>query len=303
MDAVHAAIIDVEIDPRTGAARAEVRLDDVAHYPEDFGMRARVDVYTRKVHALEEATLVHLPPGRTVSSIGTRVRQTSLGTGICSRVRDALCAEACVFNGGGIRGAREYTTRFTYGDLETEVPFDNEVVVAKLPGRVVREAVAASRAHAPAESGGFLQVDDRAVVEEPSHLLTVLAGAPLDEAREYKVAVVRDLFLGLDHVEPLVRFAHDNPAAVPPAGSGRPVKMVLLQAFSVALWEELGGFDVVDLDHDGVITQAEVEAAVARNDGAPSPVTADLLVRALDTDHDHLISRDDESAARRKPDR
>ncbi len=42
-------------------------------------------------------------------------------------MRDALGADACVFNGGGNRGAREYRTHFTYGDLKTKVPFDNEM--------------------------------------------------------------------------------------------------------------------------------------------------------------------------------
>jgi hypothetical protein len=293
----------VIVDVTVGGGRVAVaaRLDDVAHYREDFGVRARVDVYMHKVHALEEAALVHLLPGRTLSSVGTRARQTSLGTLVCSHVRDALDAEACLFNGGGIRANRDYEGRFTYGDLKAEVPFDNEVVVAELPGRVVKEAVAASRAHAPVESGGFLQVDDRAEVLEPGHELVRLAGAPLDSSRVYKVALVRDLLLGLDHIEPLVRFGRENPASVPASGSGRDVKMLLVDAFSVALWKELGGFDAVDANHDGIVTEEEVEAAVARAmQEAPSPVTAGLLIHALDADHDLRISREDEASARRK---
>src|SRR5205085_1309458 len=111
-----------------------------------------------------------------------------------------------------------YKRHFTYGDLKNEVPFDNEVVVAQIPGRVIREAVAASRANAPAESGGYLQLDDRCTADGT---LFGIAGAPLDEARDYKVALVRDLFLGMDHIEPLVRFAKEMPERVPPAGSGR----------------------------------------------------------------------------------
>jgi 2',3'-cyclic-nucleotide 2'-phosphodiesterase (5'-nucleotidase family) len=298
-EAVHAVIADLVLEG--GRVRVTVRLDDVAHYREDFAVRARVDVYMRKVHALEEAALVHLPPARTLSSVGTRARQTSLGTLVCTHVRDALDAEACLFNGGGIRAARDYEGRFTYGDLKAEVPFDNEVVVAELPGRVIKEAVAASRAHAPLESGGFLQVDDRAKVLEPEHTLVEIAGTPLVEERLYRVALVRDLLLGLDHIEPLVRFGKEHPESVPASGSGRDVKMVLVDAFSVALWRELGGFDAVDANHDGVVTEEELEAAVARAmQEAPSPVTAGLLIHALDADHDQLISRTDDENARRK---
>jgi hypothetical protein len=165
----------------------------------------------------------------------------------------------------------------------------------------VAEAVLASRAHAPLESGGYLQVDDCMFVKEPEHLVTQIAGAPLEPEREYGVALVRDLFLGLDHIEPLVRFAREHPEKVPPAGAGRGVKMVLVDAFSVALWETLGGFDAVDANHDGVVTLEELEAAVAKaTEEAASPVTAGLLIHALGDDQGHVISRANEETARRK---
>ena len=101
------------------------------------------------VRELASATLFYVGPGEQLSSKGTRTKQTTLGTLICSRLRDCLGAEACLFNGGGIRAARDYPERFTYGDVEAEVPFDNEVVVVSMPGRVIRDAVAASRSKAP----------------------------------------------------------------------------------------------------------------------------------------------------------
>jgi hypothetical protein len=235
--------------------------------------------------------VLHLGSNATLSSVGTRVRQTSLGTLLASLLRDALEADGCVMNGGGIRGSREYTGRFTYGDLEAEMPFDNEMVVVSLPARVLKEAIAASRAHAPAESGGFLQVDDRMTVED-SGKLTAVGGRPLDEARDYKVALVRDLFDGMDHIEPLLRFARDNPARVPPEGSGRDVKMLLVESFSRALWERFGSFDAVDENHDGFVDAQEIADAIARVTSEPaSAVTVELMLKALDADHDHRVSR------------
>jgi hypothetical protein len=240
---------------------------------------------------------VTLAPGETLSSVGTRSRQTSVGTLVCSRLRDALGAQACVFNGGGIRGAREYRERVTYGDLKAEVPFDNEVVVASLPGRVVAEAVAASRARAPVESAGFLQVDDRTRVG-PTGAVEAIAGAPIEPEREYRVALVRNLFTGLDHVEPLVRFAAEHPDHVPPASSGRDVKQLLVDAFSIALWDQLGGFDAVDSDRDGVVSEHELEVAIAkRTHEVPSPIVADLLLHAIDRNHDGVVTRDEAAAA------
>jgi 2',3'-cyclic-nucleotide 2'-phosphodiesterase (5'-nucleotidase family) len=307
-DAVHAVIVDLawpDAPPSNGPdlPAVTVRLDNVARYPEDSTLRRRVDGLMRRVHALETAMLVKLAPGEALSSIGTRAHQTSMGALICSRVRDALGAEGCLFNGGGIRGNRAYAGHVTYGDLKAEVPFDNELVVATLPGCVVSEAVFASRTIAPAESGGFLQVDDRMAVD-PSGRVTAIDGAPLAPERDYKIAIVRDLFDGMDHNEPLIRFARHYPNKVPPVTSGRDVKLVLVDAFSIALWNQLGGFDAVDANHDGRVTETEIAAAVARFTAeAPSEITADLVMHALDTDHDHTVSRSESDAVAVPPKR
>lgn len=299
-DAVRAAIIDLAWPAEAPAAGAPdepvvaVRLEPVAGYAEDAALRALVERHMAKVHALEGATLRTLAPGEVLSSVGGRARPTTFATQLCSRLRDALGADACLFNGGGIRASRDYTGRFTYGDLEAEVPFDNEVVVVRMPGSVVRQAVAASRSHAPDESGAYLQVDDRLVVEEPAHLVTAVAGAPLEEDREYRVAVVRNLLDGMDHIEPLVRFAREHPEKVPPAGSGRDVKIVLVDAYARALWQSLGGFDAVDANHDGQVTPSEVATAVARaTHTEPSSVAAGLVMHAIDVKHQGAITRDE----------
>jgi 2',3'-cyclic-nucleotide 2'-phosphodiesterase (5'-nucleotidase family) len=298
-EAAHAVVTEIAWPNAEAPASWTVttRLEDVAPYPEDPAVRARVDRHMAAVRELSRATLLYLQPGAPLSSVGTRSRQTSVGTLICSRLRDALAAEVCLFNGGGIRAAREYSERLTYGDVEAEVPFDNEVVVVKMKGRVVRDAIAASRANAPAESGAFLQVDDRVQVLGPLHTVVSIDGSPLDLEREYDVAIVRELLLGLDHVEPLVRWAAENPTLVPPPGSGREPKVVLVQAFAVAIWRELGGFDAIDTDRDDRVTSAEIAAAVTRAhpSQAPASVLADLVVRAVDADADRVVSRDDAS--------
>jgi 5'-nucleotidase len=299
-DAVNAAVIELEWPaeaPDEGhpdEPHVTVRLVPTAGYAEDAAVRALVELHMEKVRALQGAALLVLAPGEALSSVGARARPSSMAILLCSLLRDALGADACLFNAGGIRAAREYSDLFTYGDLEAEVPFANEVVVVRLPGRVVREAVAASRAQAPGESGAYLQVDDGMVVEEPAHRVKVVAGAALDEDREYRVALVRNLLEGMDHIEPLVRFAREHPEKVPPAGSGRDVKIVLVDAFARALWRKLGGFDVVDLDHDGQVTPSEIATAVARvTHTLPSSVAAGLVLSAIDVKHQGAITRDE----------
>ena len=299
-DAAHAVVTEIvwpdASQPRTWAVTT--RLDDVAGYPEDATVRGRVTAHMAHVDALAKATLLYLKRGAALSSVGTRSRQTSLGELICSKLRFALGADACVFNGGGIRASRDYPERLTYGDVEAEVPFENEIVVVAMPGKVLRDAVTASRAHAPAESGSFLQVDDAMRVDEHGVLVAV-SGAPLDPERDYRVALVRELLLGLDRIEPLVHWAKQHPEKIPPAGSGREPKLLLVQAFAIGIWHELGGFDVLDANRDEQVTVTEVADAVSRVHPSAYPmanVLADIVVRAIDTNADRIVSREEAAA-------
>ncbi len=293
MDAAHAVIVDLIWD-HGGDLSVGTRLETVSSYREDAALRARVDAAMVKVHTIEAATVYTVAPGEVLSSIGTRRRQTTLGTHVCSRLRDATGAEACIFNGGGIRASRDYPVHLTFGDVKSELPFDNEIVVARLPGRVLAEAVAASRAAAPAESGAFLQVDDRMSVQQPGNVVTAVAGAPLDPDRVYRVATVRELLTGMDHIEPLVRWGREHPELVPHPGTGREVKLVLVESFAVSLWRRLGGFDAVDANHDGSVSASELAEAIARvNREAPSEIAAQLVLQALDVDHLGAVTREE----------
>lgn len=308
-DAEHAAVIDLEwpaAAPAVGTLdvpRVTLKLLDVKDYPEDEELRARINARMQAVRELEAATLLLLPPGEVLSSIGTRQQQTSLSTLLSSRIRDAVSAEGCLMNGGGIRGNREYRTRFTYGDLKAEVPFDNEVVVAVIPGRVLRDAILATRSKGPQGSGAYLHVDDHMVVREPEHELIQVAGAPIDLDRGYHIALVRNLLTGMDNIEPLVDYAHAHPERLPPEGSGREVKVVLVDAFSQDLFAQLGHFELLDTDRDGTLSKSELAAALSQLTSAPaSPITVDLLLRAIDHNADGVITRS-EAEARRRPER
>ena len=275
VDGLAAIVSDVTLDGEPTVTVTRVAIDA---YPEDVEVRARVERHMAKVREIADATLVQVAPGEALSSVGTRVRQTTMGTLLCRRVRDAMRAELAVLNGGAIRANCDYPERFTYGDLEAEVPFDNEVVVVAIPGAIIKAAIAASRSLAPVESGGFLQ--------------SCVDPATLDDACTYRIALVRNLFVGMDHNEPLMQFARDRPDAIPPPGLGRDIKHVLAESFAVELWKKLGGFDEIDTNHDGTIDEVEVMAALERITAhAPSHVVAQLLLHALDKDHDGRVTR------------
>lgn len=227
MNAMGAVIADLLLGPE--GVRITVRLESVVPLPEDPEMRARVERHLDVVRALEGRVLLRLAPDETLSSVGSRRGPTSVGTLVCSRLRDAFGAEVAVFNGGGIRGETEHRGAFTYADLRDELPFENEACVAVLPGSVLRDAIRYARTELVA-SGGFLHVDDAAEVS-PSHALVRVAHAPLDPDRLYRVAIVRDLLLGMDRIAPLTDYVRAHPEIVPAQATGLETKVALLRAF------------------------------------------------------------------------
>jgi hypothetical protein len=240
------------------------------------------------VRALSTATLVELAPGQTLSSVGMRKQQTSVGALVCSRLRDQLRTDACVFNAGGIRGSRDYAGKFTYGDLENEVPFDNEVVTVAMPGSVLEAAIVGSRTK---EHGGYLQVDD-AVIVDGNHVTSV-ANAPFDPARKYSVALVRELCFGLDHNDALIAYAQNHPEEIPHAGGLHTPKELLVRSFALSLWKQLGGFAAIDANNDGKISREEIVAALVREHHDAPDLVGDLVANALDVDHDGHVTPDE----------
>jgi 5'-nucleotidase len=292
-DAFRAAVIDLAWPTEGGPPEVHIALEDVAAFEEEPAMRARVDRHMQRVADLEKATLYVIPPGTELSSVGTRAHPTTLATFFCSRLRDLFGADLALLNGGGIRGRRVYRESLTYGALKAEVPFENEVVCVEVPARVIADAIAASRARAPAEAGCFLHVDDGVVVGPDNRPVSV-GGQPFDSQPTWKVATVREFFRGMDNLGPLVAWHEANPEALPPAGTGREVKQALVESFVRELWRALGGFAGVDGDGDGVVRREDLDAALLRLLRADaSPITAELVFETLDADRDGEVTRDE----------
>lgn len=112
---------------------------------------------------LQQAALTSIPRGVKLSSKGVRLHQTTMGDLLVSAMRDGLLAEGAMFNAGGIRcvltcspmftprpmakhefsdmrrANKDYPSDqrfFTFADFEAEMPFNNEVCVVRMPGRV-----------------------------------------------------------------------------------------------------------------------------------------------------------------------
>ncbi|HEV8584072.1 MAG TPA: bifunctional UDP-sugar hydrolase/5'-nucleotidase [Methylomirabilota bacterium] len=136
-----------------------------------------------------------------------RTQETNLGDFLADAMRVRMEADVAFVNGGGMRTDRVIPAGpLTKRDVLGLLPFTNVVMKVEVEGERLREALEQSVSRVEREGGGFLQVSgvrltfDRRRPAGRRLLGIEVAGAPLDPAKTYTVAVVDWIARGGDGV-------------------------------------------------------------------------------------------------------
>jgi 2',3'-cyclic-nucleotide 2'-phosphodiesterase (5'-nucleotidase family) len=140
------------------------------------------------------------------STATVRTREAAIGNLFADAMRSGTHADAAVLNGGGIRAGKTYAPgmRITQGDVLAELPFNNRIVVVEMAGAELRRAMENGLSLLPRASGRFPQISGIALEFElagtPGSRIVAMrvGGAPLDEGKTYRVAVLDYLARGGD---------------------------------------------------------------------------------------------------------
>jgi 2',3'-cyclic-nucleotide 2'-phosphodiesterase (5'-nucleotidase family) len=135
-----------------------------------------------------------------------RTGEAAIGNLFADAMRAETRAEAAVINGGGIRAGKLYPpgSAITRRDVMAELPFNNRIVVIRMPGRDLRAEIENGLAQLPIAGGRFPQVSGLRVEYDMTRprgnriLSMSVAGAPLQEDATYRVAVLDFLARGGD---------------------------------------------------------------------------------------------------------
>jgi len=306
-DASNIALCDVVWpDANSKAVQISTEMVPSDKYQADPAVQALVDQHKKVLNDLDQAPLFLCDAGQTgYTSKNNRLGPTNLSTTLVSSLRDAMGAECCVLNAGNIRGNKDYDPNkkfFSYSDLKTEIPFDAEMVVLPIPGKVLADAVAFSRAQSfqdpPKSSGGFMQICDACTFDDNSQRLTHVAGQPLDEERVYLTGILFMVCTGVDNIAPLMEWVKANPSLFPidmAAEMGRPAKLLLVDYFSKSTWGHLGSFEALDASGKGVIDRDDLMREASRYFQSDSLVDlcVNNLIMAADSNGDGTVSREE----------
>ena len=159
------------------------------------------------------------------------------------------------------------------------MPFPTIVCSVLIPGRVLEATIDNSRRLArqdpPQAYGGYIHHCDQIEFdEEGSKTIKSIGGRPYNPDAKYLTALPWQWLYGMDNHVPLLDWVKEENVVVEKE-CAKPGKVVVVEVFSALLWLELGSFDSIDLNGDGVLTRDEIRLRSAEVFGSE---VADLVV-------------------------
>jgi len=298
-DATNAAVIDMNLEVGGGI---RVHMEDVSRFPASPPLLTRVQSHLKMVELLAREPICSMADLRpsiaarsaSLSSVRTRYQQTSVGALLSGIIRDVLLVDVAMINGGSIKGNKTYPDgAISLLELKKELPFPTKMVAIDMPGKVLQAAVRQSRA-GEGERRSFLQLDDGVEVAADGDTILTIAGIAFDEDLSYHVALPRNLLKGAFDIEPLLKYAKSYESLCLDEDSFVPALNLCIIGQAKRLWRQLGSFDQLDLNHDGILSREEITIALREKLGSePSEIMVDNVISAIDHDSDGTISKDE----------
>lgn len=188
--------VKTEGDKKTVTWRPNFEVVDSQTVTPEPAVQAKVAEYEA---VLDKELAVEL--GKTAVALDSRratVRgqEAAIGNLIADAIKASTGADVAIMNGGGIRANKEYApgTAITRRDILAELPFGNATAMAAISGKDLKAALengvsqlADGGGRFPQVAGIKMVVDTKAPVGARVQSVEV-NGAPLDEAKTYKVA-------------------------------------------------------------------------------------------------------------------
>jgi len=347
-DAINTGIIDIQWFPESEAPVVHCKTIPTNSFEPDAAMANRIKGHKRVLDQLETTRLFRiqnwldrkmercgvLPSNHVIPTtaesqkssaephvMSTEANRLGLSTGttaLASVLRMGLRCQCCIINAGCVRGNRRYPPDhefFTWKDLKAEMPFPTEMVVSKIPGRVLEATITHSRKGAcnkpkPISRGGYLHHCTNMHYNNEMRSIETIQGIPFDPDQEYWTAYPKQFLEGIDNHEPLLEWVADqkkesedakkrgiacaNDFEVLMEGDhGIPAKLVIVQVFSALVWLQLGSFSDLDTDANGHISREEVKkrfSQVYKCDEIDLDLVVDNIMSVADFDGSGSIS-------------
>jgi 2',3'-cyclic-nucleotide 2'-phosphodiesterase (5'-nucleotidase family) len=217
-DGANVVAVDVSVSINDDGARKvswtpKFRIVDTADVEPDAGVAARVAEIQAKMDKDLDTVIGSTQTPLDARKSVVRGQETGIGNFIADAMRAKTGADVAIMNGGGIRGESvvEAGTPLTRKMVVAALPFDNKLVTLELSGADLRAAFEAGLWMLGKDAGRFCQISGARIVARRdavpgSRLVSAeIGGAPLEDARVYKVATNDYLAKGKDGYDAFLR--------------------------------------------------------------------------------------------------
>lgn len=215
-DGANVVAVDVSIaveDNRKPTWTPRFRVIDTADATPDPDVAARVAEYQAKIDKALDFEIGETQTPLDSRKASVRGEETAIGNFVADAMRAATGADVALINGGAIRGARTYDAgaRLSRKDVVKELPFNEKLVTLEISGADLRAALENGLWLIGRDAGHFAQLSGARVVASKdavpgSRLVSVeIGGAPLDDAKQYRIATTDFLARGKDSYAALTR--------------------------------------------------------------------------------------------------
>jgi 5'-nucleotidase/UDP-sugar diphosphatase len=189
------------------------RVIDTADATPNAAVAARVAEYQKSMDKALDTVVGVTKTRLDMRKSSLRGQETAIGDFIADAMRAKAGADVAIMNGGGVRGENviEPGTPITRKMIVAAVPFDNKLVTLELLGADLRAALENGLWMLGKDAGRFAQISGARIIARrdavPGSRLVFaeVGGAPLDDARVYKIATNDYLARGKDGYEAFTR--------------------------------------------------------------------------------------------------
>jgi 2',3'-cyclic-nucleotide 2'-phosphodiesterase (5'-nucleotidase family) len=306
--AVH--LVDLTFDPSTEEILVDRKADliELTDFPPSVVVSGIVQERMAVLESLDTEDIVHahflLPPGVSLTSKGSRYRQTTVGNIFCTAVKDELEVDVAIINGATIKGETEYnSSSMSYAALKKELPFPTKMVVVPMKRWELHDAIYYSRTRNPdvlpeelndpnnassikVERKGYLQVDTE---------FDRIGFHTGDQDDDLMVALPRNLMSGFCNIEPLMQIGDRLKAQGTFPADDDHIRAIdlIVRHFCKERWFEMVSelhFTDLDTTSKGFLTRADVKRILAQTIGhEPAPFLVDDMIAAMDVDENGII--------------
>lgn len=286
-----------------------IELNNNELYPPSEIVSHIVDSHMAMLTSLEHEDVLDastfLPPGVSLSSVGTRYQQTTVGGIFCLAMKEELEADVAVINGSAIKGNMEYPRSvMNYMQLKRELPFPTKMIVVPMKRWRLHEAIHYSRHHTDEDTPGEADGQSTARVERKGFLQV---DAEFDrigfhtggQDDDLLVALPRNLLKGFCKIEPLMQFGRElkeKGVSLDDEDDFVPAIDLVVTHFSKEKWYEIVhdnlSFSDLDKDHKGFLTRKDVARMLRKATGHDPPeYVVDDMMKAVDADENGVIDQ------------